>query len=295
MPRPALKRRLIRLGLLLLLLLLAGLSFSLHVGRRLAAPAPRTIGAPPSGYPAETVHIPSPSGSDLVGWLSEVPDARGSIVLLHGVRADRRSMVGRARFLSGESYHTLCIDFQAHGESPGEHITMGHLEARDAAAAVAYIRQRHPALPLAVIGSSLGGAAALLADYQHPPDALVLEAVFADVETAVDNRLRMRFGNPGPLLTPLLTIQFKPLLGIDVKALSPLDAIKHIHRPVLLVNGSEDRHATAAEARALFQAANEPKELWIIEGAGHIDLHRHAGEKYETKVRHFLDENLVER
>jgi len=48
-------------------------------------------------------------------------------------------------------------------ESPGERITFGHLEALDAEAAVEFARQRAPSERLAVIGISLGGAAALLA------------------------------------------------------------------------------------------------------------------------------------
>ncbi len=106
-------------------------------------------------------------------------------------------MAARARFLHDRGYHTLCIDFQAHGESPGAHITMGHLESMDAAAGVAYLREHYPALPVAVIGTSLGGASALMADYREPPDALVVESVFADAVTATANRLDMRFGPIG--------------------------------------------------------------------------------------------------
>jgi alpha-beta hydrolase superfamily lysophospholipase len=42
-------------------------------------------------------------------------------------------MADRARFLRDTGYHTLSIDVQAHGESPGKNITMGHFESMDAA------------------------------------------------------------------------------------------------------------------------------------------------------------------
>jgi fermentation-respiration switch protein FrsA (DUF1100 family) len=197
--------------------------------------------------------------------------------------------LGRAR------YHTLCIDFQAHGESPGKHVTMGGLEALDAAAGVGFLRQRFPGLPVAVVGTSLGGAAALLADYEVPPEAFVVEAVFADLTSAVGNRLEMRFGKTGRLLTPLLTCQFEPLAGIDPGTISPVRAIAKVGQPVMILYGAVDRHARPAEARALFAAAHEPKELWEVPGAAHVDLHRFATAEYERRVGAFLNKHLQRR
>jgi len=47
-----------------------------------------------------------------------------------------------------------------------------------------------------------------------------------------------------------------------------------------------------AESQALFDAAAEPKQLWIVPGAGHEDLRAFAPEAYEKKVLAFLAENL---
>lgn len=272
--------------------LLAGGVFSLWVGQQLAAPVPRVIGPPPATLGGETVKFPSDSGSTIVGWLTQRPAATGAILLLHGVRADRRSMTDRARFLGGSGYHTLCIDFQAHGESPGQHITMGHLEALDAAAGVAFLRQRFPRLPVAVVGTSLGGASALMADYQTAPEAFVVEAVFTDLTTAIDNRMDMRFGPAGRLLAPLLTWQFRSIVGVDASEVSPLRAIAKIKQPLLIIHGSADRHARRAEAKALFAAAQGPKEIWEVPDAAHVDLHRFAKPEYERRVGEFLGKCL---
>jgi len=85
---------------------------------------------------------------------------------------------------------------------------------------------------------SFGQRRELSADYQQPPEALVVEAVFADVETAVGNRLEMRFGAAGRLLSPLLTWQIKPLLGVDVAALSPVISAARVEQPVFVMYGS---------------------------------------------------------
>lgn len=60
--------------------------------------------------------FPSESGSTIHGWLLRAPASRGSVLLLPGARANRLSMLGRARFLNRAGYSTLLIDFQATGE-----------------------------------------------------------------------------------------------------------------------------------------------------------------------------------
>ncbi|HEV2847042.1 MAG TPA: alpha/beta fold hydrolase [Thermoanaerobaculia bacterium] len=269
---------------------LAGFAFLFYVGQALAAPLRVTVGAPPPDFPAEPVEFQSASGSLLRGWLLPARPSRGVVILMHGVRANRLSMVDRARFLAAAGYSVLLFDFQAHGESPGDNITFGHLESRDARAAVDLVRRRFPDQRVMAIGSSLGGAAAILADPPLPLDGLVLESVYTTMEEATENRLRIRFGPLGPPLEPLLTLQLRPRLGIPVSALSPVDQIGRLRCPVLILSGSEDRHTTAEQTRRLFARAPEPKELWLVPGAAHVDLHGFAGEEYRRRILKFLED-----
>jgi fermentation-respiration switch protein FrsA (DUF1100 family) len=48
--------------------------------------------------------------------------------------------------------------------------------------------------------------------------------------------------------------------------------IKRVEAPILIVHGSADELIPVEYGRRLFEAANEPKQLEIIEGAGHGDL-----------------------
>jgi len=261
---------------------------SLVVGDKLMTPAPKAIGPPPPWIDAQTVTISSDSGSDLSGWLfeSESPDA--VVVLMHPIRGNRHSMLGRARFLSKAGLSVLLFDFQAHGESPGDRITFGHLESIDAVAAVNFAKRRFADIPIIVLGTSLGGAAALLADPPLPIDGLIVEAVFPDAATAASNRLRLRFGAIGELLTPLLTIQLKSRLGISPKALSPVSAAAKVSIPVLVISGSDDKRTTQEDTHRLFDAFNSEKSLWIVEGARHEDLHAYSGGVYERKILDFV-------
>lgn len=272
--------------------LLVVVGFSIYQGQQLLAPVPRIIGPPPDHSGGETIRFQSKSGNQIAGWLTETEKAAGAVLLLHGIRADRRSMVGRAKFLSELGYHTLAIDLQAHGESTGNQITLGQLEAMDAAAGVAYLQSRYEGTPVAVIGTSLGGAAALIADYEHPPEAMVLEAVFADIETSIANRLEIRFGRLGRRLTPLATWPMKPLFDIDVSQLNSVRAAEFVFTPVLVIYGSEDRRARPAESKTLYAALQGPKQIWEVKGAAHVDFHGVAKEEYEKRVAEFIATHL---
>jgi pimeloyl-ACP methyl ester carboxylesterase len=291
MRRPG--RRALLIALAALALVTVGGCFWL--GGKLAAPARRVVGPPPAGLDAEAVELASRSGSLLRGWFLGGDPGRGGVVLLHGIRADRRSMIGRARFLNEAGFALLLVDLQAHGESEGERITFGHLESRDAHAAVAFLRDRLPGEPVAALGSSLGGAACLLGESPVEVDALILEAVYPDVETAIANRLRMRLGPPGAWLTPLFTAQLRLRGGISARDLQPTSGIASLACPVLVLGGTEDRHTTPEDTRRLFEAAPEPRELWLVEGATHVDLHRFAGERYEERILAFLEGHLARR
>jgi fermentation-respiration switch protein FrsA (DUF1100 family) len=61
---------------------------------------------------------------------------------------------------------------------------------------------------------------------------------------------------------------------------------------VLIASGMDDLHTTAAETRRLFAAASEPKQLWLVDHAAHVDLHAFDPPAYETKVSAFLQKQL---
>lgn len=280
------------LGALFLTLFLLGSFLVWNIGSVLMAPANHPIGAPPASLHAEPVEFPSASGAQLHGWRIAGQPGKGVVVLLHGIHANRRVMVERAKFLSRAGYSVLLFDFQAHGESVGRQITFGYLESRDATAAVDFARATFPGEKIGVIGVSLGGAAALLASPPLPVQALVLESVFPTLWQATEDRMIDRFGFLGRLATPLLTVQLKPRLGIGLEDLRPIACAAKISAPKFFIAGAADRLTTAQESRALYAAAAEPKQFWLIDKAAHVDLHAFAGAEYETRILEFFGKYL---
>src|SRR5215813_5979202 len=163
-----------------------------------AAPARARIGAPPADLPVEAVTIASASGSRLLGWFIAGAPHGGAVLLMHGVHANRLEMLDRARLLHRAGFAVLLFDFQAHGESTGDAITFGYLESKDARAAFEELRRHAPGERVAVLGLSLGGAAAILSDPPLAADAMVLEAVYGSFAIAVENRVAMHLGAVRP-------------------------------------------------------------------------------------------------
>ena|SRR5438477_2145294 len=261
---------------------------TISVGWLLAHPVQTRIGNPPADLNAEPVTFASDSGANIHGWWCPIQNGRGTVLLLPGVRANRLSMVGRARFLHRAGYSVLLIDFEATGETKGDHITFGWKESRDALAATNFVRQIDPTTRVAIIGSSLGGVAALLATPPLKVDALVLEEVYPTLEIATRNRMENYLGVFGRILTPLLLNQLRWRLGVSASQLRPIDHIANVKCPVLIIGGEKDRNTRPPDTQMLSDRVRSPKQLWFVPKAGHVDLHRAVREEYETRVLAFL-------
>jgi len=287
-----LKRTLNYAGGLSLAAALVFVLFAWYEGNVLIAPSNGNIGKPPANLPVESVQFPSLSGSVLQGWLAAGLPDKGVVILMHGIRANRWQLVGQAGFLFRAGYSVLLFDFQAHGESAGKHITAGYLEARDATAAVGFIQRKFPGKKICVDGFSMGGAAAVLAKPPLPVNAMILQSVYPTIEQAITDRLESRFGWLGKFGTPFLTWQLKPRLGFGPEDLCPIQQVAKITVPKFFIAGTIDRDTTVQESQALYDAAAEPKQLWLVDGAAHMDMLAFAGAEYEKRILDFLAHNL---
>jgi len=117
--------------------------------------------------------------------------------------------------------------------------------------------------------------------------------MYPTIAEAVTNRIRLRLGATlAKVLAPLLLWQTQLQLGISPEKLRPIEHIPSINAPVLIISGENDHHTSSAETKRIFSASREPKALWLIKGASHVDLHAFNPQAYETKVSNFLLKHL---
>src|SRR5262249_18502377 len=158
---------------------------------------------------------------------------------------------------------------------------------------VGVVRERLPGERIGAVGSSLGGAAAVLGPTPLAVDALVLESVYSEIGTAIANRIRVVLGaRVGGLVARPMAWLFEavlpPFLGIDPANLRPIDRMASIKAPLLMAAGTRDTRTTMAETMAMFARAPQPRLLWTVDGAGHVDLEGFAPEAYRAHVLAFL-------
>jgi fermentation-respiration switch protein FrsA (DUF1100 family) len=237
---------------------------------------------------AESVVFQSTDGLRLSGWWLPSLNSDTTVILLHGHGSNRRQMIARAELLHRHGYSILLYDARGHGESAGELVSFGFHETNDLLGAMDFARSRG-SKTFGLIGASQGGATialcgARLKDVQWA----VVESVYSDLRTAVDRRCRYHAHLPGWLLGCVMVPFAEHRVGVSIDNISPRARIADSSFPVFILSGDRDRHTRVADTQSLFEAARSPKELWLVEGAGHIDLYGFAQKRYEDRLLEFI-------
>lgn len=203
-------------------------------------------------------------------------------------------MADAAQWLAGQGYAVLAIDFRGHGESAKVDRSFGYFESRDARAALGWLKQRQKGARVAIIGSSLGGAAALIGeDGPIAADALVLQAVYPDIRRAIHNRLASRLGGAAAtVLEPMLSYQSTVRIGVWPDRLAPVEAIRQSRSPLLVIGSTGDIYTPPSETQALFDAANGDKQLWLLDGQSHEAMTTAGDDAWRDRVGRFLADKL---
>ncbi len=272
---------------------------TLEGSRRIVSPGRRPF-LPAEGEPStpadlglmyEDVRFTTDDGVTLSGWLVGAGrETRAAVVLMHGYSWNRLPwLAGFVPWLQRQ-YNVLQFDFRGHGGSDDALISLGTLEQRDVAAAVHFLAGRGLG-PIALMGVSMGGSVAIMAAPDLPVAAVVADAAYADLRNPISNRMR-EAGYPLVRLGTRLVVGAASL-RVGARLRSPIQRVARIApRGLLLIAPSDDRTVSPEQSRRMFDAAGEPKELFIVEGAAHADAHAAAPEAYERRVLDFLARHL---
>lgn len=227
----------------------------------------------------EHVSFPSAKGEHLVqGFYLPAPFGRTTILVSPGYRRGVKDILEVCRELWDAGHQVLAFDYYGHGTQVGSPVTLGYQEVSDFLGAVAYAKQRAPHTRIGAFGYSMGAAVSLVGAAQtHEVEAVVADSAFATcwsaVERAVCRTLHVKqlprwFSQPLYALTDgLLWLR----AGHHFRDVEPVREIaKLAPRPILLLHGTNDIVVSPDDARRLYEAAQGPKRLWLIEGAEHV-------------------------
>jgi len=217
------------------------------------------------------------------------PPENGAVILVaHGYGVSRAEDF-HALFAS-HGFGVVAWDFRAHGKSGGDFSSLGYYEVLDAKAALDFALAQPGVEHVGAWGGSMGAVTMIRAAAQYPEiEALVADSPFVTLEK------EMELIVPFPLMRSLMKFFVKRETGLTPDLVRPVDDIAHISpRPVFIIQGLGDRNIPSNSAQRLYDAAGDPRKLWLEEDVPHLNMYTYYREKYIKRVIGFFDNYLLE-
>jgi fermentation-respiration switch protein FrsA (DUF1100 family) len=274
-------------------------------------PEPDPEGSPSDyGLPYLEVIFPSRDGLCLHGWFipsrgSPLPSladddwsggSKGTVIFCHGRFGSKDPDLKYVPFFREAGYNTFLFDFRGHGRSEGRYTSLGYFERLDLLGAIDFLQSRM--IPqFGVFGFSMGGAVGMAtAGECEAIAAVVTDGGFAELRRVVEAGSREKGFPPllAALVVPLILWIAGRRLGCDLREAEPLRWVDKIcPRALLLIHGAEDPYISLEDVRCLYEAAGEPKELWVVAEAGHRQVDEVRPREYRERVLGFFDRYLA--
>jgi len=214
------------------------------------------------GVPIDAMHLPR--------------DTDLAIVLAHGFTLSwQHGAVWRVARRLNRTAGVIAFDFRGHGRSGGKS-TLGDRETRDLAVAIGYARELGYQR-IAAVGFSMGASIVVrYAGLTGGIDAAVsvsgpghwyyrgtypMRRVHWAVERRIGRMITRKWLN-----TRVSSGRWNPVPMPPAEAAARIAPI-----PFLVVHGDRDPYFPVEHAHQLYEAAREPKELWVVPGFGHAE------------------------
>jgi uncharacterized protein len=215
------------------------------------------------------------SGEQLHGWFVRATEqpALATILHCHGNGGNLTNVGWVAEALAKRGYDVLVFDYRGYGRSAGKLTDEWGLYA-DGDAAYDFLVREHGVRPekLVLYGQSLGSTVVIDLAARQPSGALIVESGLSSASALAASTL--------PWLPGWLH-------WVGKNRFESAHKIASVHCPVLVTHGTRDEVVPVELGRRLFAAANEPKQLEIVEDGDH-NLIGNGGEAYLGHIADFL-------
>lgn len=234
----------------------------------------------------QDVLFESNDGTNLHGWFIPAEEQPiGTVIHLHGSDRNISYTVKNSHWLAQYGFNVFVFDYRGYGRSEGQPSRRGVVE--DAVAAIEHVRSRSEVDPDRVFlwGQSMGGQLAIVAADRVGRVAIravVAEATYASYRHHVKDKLAE--------MGPLWLIQWGAWL-VTRDTYAAQDVVGRIApTPILVIHGTADRGVKPYHSEWLYSAAGEPKDIWRVEGFGHLDVFKDP--VYRERLVQFLTRHV---
>ncbi len=241
------------------------------------------------GLRYQDVSLTTRDDVQLHGWhLQTAERPWATVVFFHGNAENISTHLMNVFWLPSKGVEVYLFDYRGYGASEGSADLDGvHIDAEDILTHV--LGQTDEGSCRFVLGQSLGAAISVvaLADFvqKEKISGIVLDSGFADYRTIAEEKLAAIWFTRWAKTTFSKLFDFEYSPRQSVARITPL--------PLVLAHGSADTIVPVHHALELFAAANEPKQLWLIENGQHTDLFSRA--EYRQRFLAFMQNHCAKR
>lgn len=218
------------------------------------------------------------------------------ILVLHGYTGWKEEMYPFAYWYHEQGYQILVPDLRCQGESEGDFIGMGWTDHFDCVLWVNYILSRDADARIVIHGQSMGASTALMMAGDERTSnkitAVISDCAYTDAYSMFGDKITEWFYLPPFPIVDTACFVLRMRGGYNLKDASAIDAVAKSRIPTLFIHGSEDDMISVQMSQDLYDAAGGPKELLIVEGAGHAQAQDKDPEAYYGAIAAFLEEYL---
>ncbi len=197
----------------------------------------------------------APDGARLIAWYGRAAPGQPTLLYFHGNAGNLANRSERVRKYLARGFGVFMLSYRGYSGSTGRPSERANVaDARLAYEAL--IGDGVAPQDIILYGELLGSGIAVQLAAQKPVGGLILDAPYtAIVDVAAG------------------AYPFFPVRWFLFDRYETMRYLPDVHAPVLVIHGEEDRVIPLAMGRAVYAAANAPKEIVTFPGAGHSDHH----------------------
>lgn len=229
------------------------------------------------GLPLEDVWFQASDGVRLFGWYVEAAADRPIILWCHGNAGNIINRLDNLKLLYQLGLSIFLFDYRSYGKSQSVRPSEKGLY-QDAYGAYDYLTRIRKVRweRIILFGRSLGASVVSELAVQRPASALILESPFPSIEAVA----KLHYGG----------FPAHWLLDAEYRLIDRLPALS---LPKLMIHGDRDDIIPIDLGRQVFDAAKQPKEWYVIKGAGHNDAYVIGGGAYFRRLADFIRKALA--